>query len=114
MCYAKYTEARLKHDALEHRPHRAITPITIVNNSKEVLTIERINVPVPLLKLYSSKDHQLWTQPLTVTHESNRQTVEVRLEKEPPIEGGISIELSQPRVDAGKQTLIRGITSLFS
>lgn len=114
MCYAKYTDARLQHDALEHRPHRAITPITIINRSRKALVIERINVPVPLLNLYNDNAQRLWSQSLTIVRETDKATVEVRLDKTSPPEIGETIEVSPPRVVSEKQTLIRSLASLFA
>lgn len=115
ICYAKYTDARLPHEVLQHRAHRAITPITIINRNKRALVIERINVPVPLLKLYSNDADQLWTQPLIITRESDKATVvKVRMAKKPPAATGKMIEVAPPRIASEKPILIRSITSLFA
>lgn len=114
LCYAKYTDARLQLSLLERRSHRAITPICIQNNQNEVLKIERLNVPVPLLSLYRDAQGQLWTDTLTLTSEHDDDTVELHLEKQAPKEADNAIFLNKPRLDSEKNRFVRAIGSLFS
>lgn len=114
ICYAKYTAARIQLDNLERRPHRAITPITVINNHDKPLTIERINVPVTLLHLYSDENQQLWTTGISVHIERHSDNVELHLDKHAPIEALSSILINGPRVNTEQSILIRSISSLFA
>lgn len=114
LCYAKYTDARLRLELLQQRPHRAITPVFIHNKQKEAIVIERLSVPVPLLGLYQDSDHQLWTNTLKVTRKEDSDMVELLLEKTPPIEAKDASAVSPPRVISEKNILIRTISNLFA
>ncbi|MDG1752832.1 MAG: hypothetical protein P8I03_14425 [Thalassotalea sp.] len=71
LCYAKYTSAKTNLEDLELRPHRAITPITVINNHHEALVINRINVPVNYLHLYNDENNQLWTSSISIEKEND-------------------------------------------
>jgi hypothetical protein len=81
LCYAKYTDARLIYDNIEHHAHRAVTPIKIINRHEQAFTIESINVPIPLLNLYQSQLNYLWTQPLTIVRESDDSNIETEIKE---------------------------------
>ncbi|TCS42524.1 hypothetical protein BCF53_103185 [Reinekea marinisedimentorum] len=112
ICYAKYTDARLQLNALERAPYRAITPICVSNQHSEVLVIDRFNVPVPLLGLFSDESHHLWTEVVNIIRGED-DDAELEISKEAPIEAGKSIRVSEPRVLSEKRTFIRRISSLF-
>jgi len=114
ICYAKYTAARIELSNIEKRPHRAITPITVINNHDQSLTIERINVPVTLLHLYADEEQQLWTTGISVHRGSHVDNVELHLDKHAPVEALSSTLISNPRVASGQSILIRSISSLFA
>jgi hypothetical protein len=114
ICYAKYTAARVQLDNIEQRPHRAITPITVINNHDKPLVIERINVPVTLLHLFSDGEQQLWTTGISVHRERHTDNVELHLDKHAPVEALSSTLINGPRVKSEQSILIRSISSLFA
>lgn len=68
LCYSKYTDAKITLDNIQKRAHRAITTISISNEHDELLAIERISLPTPLLDLYVDSNNQLWTDKVSLTH----------------------------------------------
>lgn len=112
--YAKYTDARLQLDALEQCQHRAITPVSIINNHEQTLVIERLNLPVPLLNLYSDCNNQFWTEKLTVSRDANDEIVELKFGEGGPLEASQPIHVSAPRIIKEQNALIRSINSLFA
>lgn len=114
ICYAKYTAARIQLENLEKRPHRAITPISVINNHDKPLTIERINVPVTLLHLYADEQYQLWTTGISVNRQSHIDNVELHLDKQAPSEAMQPTLVNSPRVETEQSTIIRSISSLFA
>ena len=114
LCYAKHTDARLQLDLLERRAHRAITPITVINNSGKALLIERLSLPVPMLRLYADEYGQLWTDAITVTREVEDEATALTLDKKPPTEASKAKLISEPRVEVSKNRLIRSLSSLFA
>lgn len=111
ICYAKYTDARIQLNALERAPHRAITPICVFNQHDDVLTIDRFNVPVPLLGMFIDDSYQLWTEVVNIIR--GEDNAELEISKEPPVEAGNSVRVSEPRIPSEKRTFIRRISSLF-
>ncbi len=114
ICYAKYTAARIQLDNIEKRPHRAITPISVINNHDKPLTIERINVPVTLLNLYADEENQLWTTSISVHRDRHSDNVELHLDKDAPIEAEQATLINGPRIETEQSILIRSISSLFA
>jgi hypothetical protein len=113
LCYAKYTSAKTQLDDLELHSHRATTSIMVVNSHNKALTINRVNVPVNYLHLYSDVKNQLWTSRITIEIESESADVELIIEK------GFSSEfepltfISKPRLSSEHGKLIRRISNLF-
>lgn len=65
MCYFCLTRARTTQSGMPTYPHRATTPIRVVNNSSEMLRIERLRVPTPMLALYENERGEFVTESLT-------------------------------------------------
>lgn len=114
LCYAKYTDARVELEALERRVYRAITPVEVINNGEEPLVIERFNLPVPMLSLFSDASGTLWTQTLVVKRELDDSETEITIDKRAPAEAGSAILISQPRIAVSRGRLIRSLSSLFA
>lgn len=111
--YAKYTDARLDLTLLEQRQHRAVTPVRVVNKAQDVLTFERINIPVPLLTLYSGADAQLWTNQLTLTRNDDKD-IEVDIAQTAPFDHLDPTPINTPRLPSERRTLMRNLSSLFA
>ena len=114
LCYAKYTDARLGLRMMERRPHRAITAIKIINRHQDTLMIERLNLPVTLLNLYSDQYGQLWTQSCTITRDADYDAAELDLAKHAPTEAIGATHINSPRINNEKPTLIKSLSSLFA
>ncbi|TYK64244.1 hypothetical protein [Colwellia echini] len=113
LCYAKYTTAKTDIDELDLHPHRATTSIMLINNHNKALTINRINVPVNYLHLYSDSKNQLWTSRLTIEVKDDSADVELIIEKKFPSDFDALTFISKPRVLSEHGKLIRRISNLF-
>lgn len=113
MCYSKHTDARLNLALIERRSHRAITPVNVINDSNQPLLIDRFNLPVPMLNLFSDSAGYLWTEALTVTRESDEEVV-LTLDKKAPSEADNAQRVAAPRIEVSKHRLIRSLSSLFA
>lgn len=115
LCYSKYTEAKVTLDNIQKRSHRAITTINISNEHDEVLTIERISLPAPFLKLYVDATHQFWTDKVCLIHhlDGDRPSFDI---KSLTIESEITdlTLISPAREIADKSTFMRSIRSLVA
>lgn len=113
ICYAKYTSARTRLEDLVMRSHRATTPITVKNNHNKAFTINRLNVPVNFLSLYSDMEHNLWTSGISIERNHDSAHVEVHIESSDLNESSENIQISDPRKASDQGKLIRRISNLF-
>lgn len=113
ICYATKVTARTDLSDLPTRPFRAITPVSLHNAGKDVMPVERINVPVPVLGVYASATGALWTQPLKVEHDGHNRSPIIQITNEMPADAGSLEMLSPPRVGAQGHALIRIFDNLF-
>lgn len=113
IAYAGRTQGRLHLEDLPFRPHRAVTPVLIRNLAEESLLLERINVPVPYLSLFSAADGGLWTQGLTLEREAEKGLAVIYLDKDPPRQAPDARPVCGPRERAEQNLLKRTFGALF-
>jgi len=113
-CYASTTHCRLNFEDLPRRSHRAITPVLIRNKSKTTLLLERLNLPIPLLPLYTSSIGQLWTPLITLTREKDGDMAELKIDDKPPTETDITEKISDARDKTNTNVLFRAFNTVFS
>lgn len=113
LCYASSTQGRLHLEELPHRPHRAVTPVSIVNHSAEPLLLERLSLPVPFLSLYSAEDGTLWTNGVTMRREHDTDIAEITVSEAPPPTEYTTHRLTGPRRKAEKNMLMRAFGALL-
>ncbi len=114
LCYADKTHARFSKDELPKRPHRAITPVHIHNSSRQLLSLNKLSIPVPYLAVYSSADGNLWTDPISLQHESAAGLTRFKTGQLSTAELGSMTQLSPPRAAPDKHNLIRAFTHMFT
>jgi len=114
LCYATTTHCRLNLKDLPQRPHRAITPVVIRNQADTTLSVERLNVPAPLLPLYAASNGRLWTPKVTLIREEDGDMAELKFDDTPPQEAQQAIQLNQPRKTTSEGMLIRAFSAVFS
>lgn len=76
LCYATTTKARTRLNLLHPVPHRAITPVELVNDGADTLHVEQLRIPVTALSLHESEG-QLWTDGIRYTRSMGRSAAEV-------------------------------------
>lgn len=113
LCYASRALGRLELSTLELEPHRAATPIIIQNNVDELLTLERLRVPVQYLNLYRGDNATLWTQSITLERRESGDFAELRIGKTAPREAGRSERLAAARFHADQNLVVRAFSKLF-
>jgi hypothetical protein len=89
-CYACQTHARLSMAGVTANPYKAITPITISNETTKALTLDRINLPVHHLSLYqqnsSANQQRYWTSAISMTNLDNSPDIEIKVSHDAPEE----------------------------
>ncbi|MFU8831544.1 MAG: hypothetical protein ACNA7J_05235 [Wenzhouxiangella sp.] len=113
LCYAGRTHARHNPSELPRRPHRAITPLTILNKASTPLPLEKFSLPVPMLALYGDVDGMLWTQAVTLTREGQTDLASVQIDSRPPDAAKGLTRLAPPRQEPGRSGLVRAFSLLF-
>ncbi len=110
LCYATRTAGRLQLENLPRRFHRAVTPLRIKNTGTDALALERVQLPVEYLALYTTPTHRLWSQAVTMTRSEGHQGAGVQIRNGPPPDAKGAELLQEPR-----KTDKRGLfTSTFS
>ena len=114
LCYASATHCRLNLDELPPQAHRAITPVLIRNNADTVLVVERLNLPAPLLPLYTDAANQLWTPKITLIRERDGDLAQLKIDDKAPDAASQAEQISSPRNDATDNALFRAFNTVFS
>jgi hypothetical protein len=114
LCYASSTHCRINLAELPQRVHRAITPVLIRNQADTTLTVERLNLPAPLLSIYACADGQLWTPRVTLTRGKHGDMAELKIDDKPPAEIKSPELLRAPRNTTNVGALIRAFNAVFN
>jgi len=113
LCYAGRTHARHKLADLPQRPHRAISPMTIRNETDKPVPLEKISLPVPMLSLYGADDGSLWTQRVTLTLEGGTEQARVKIDSDLPEVARTLERLAGPRMEGGRSGMTWALNLLL-
>lgn len=113
LCYAGRTHAWIRLGDLPQRPHRAITPLEIRNDSSSPLPLEKISLPVPMLSLYGGDNGSLWTQRVSLTREGQSDLATVKIESRLPEAETELSRLAGPREEGSRSGMTRAFSLLF-
>lgn len=113
VCYASHTFARLVLEALPIRPWRAITPVRIINHSREPLLLERFSLPSPMLALYRNTQGQLWTPSINVDSEGDLRNAKMTIADRAPGQAGACSMICEARTEPERGGLNKAFGLLF-
>ncbi len=85
LCYSSRSHARMHLENLPLRAQRTVTAVRIQNADTSPFTLERLNIPVPCLSLFTTKDGGLWTEEVTVVREKGGQSVSLHIAEKPAL-----------------------------
>lgn len=97
LCYFSFTRARTTSMEGVSYPHRATTPVTVLNKGSGLLKIERLRVPSPLLGLYVNEAGQMVTDALVYRLDSDGSEDEASVKIESAARKEGYRRLCQPR-----------------
>ena len=112
-CYALRSNARLNPEKLPLLKHRAVTQLRLENTTPDIVSLERLTLPVQNLALYVDAKGYCWSQSLTVMLTNGGSSVEVDFGKGPPAELHEPKQVAEPRVRAQRNILLRARNALF-
>ena len=113
LAYAARTQARIELREDHFNPYRALSKITVRNDSAESLLIERIKLPTRSLALFVDQAGTLWTPSILVEQSRDQRLSRVRLEEGSPQEAGTVEELAPARDPESKNYLVRAWGALI-
>lgn len=111
LCHTLQTRARRKLDDRDIRPHRAVCPMIVQNESAAQLDLERLSLHVEHLSVYDSPK-QLWTNGVNVRFRGDEQIAQVAFDEQPPTYETVGARLSEPRIIPGRSLLKRTFGSI--
>jgi len=114
LCYADKTQARHSKEELPVRAHKAVTPVTVKNNSGRMMSIEKLSLPIPYLSLYGLADGSLWTDMVHIDHQDDTDLSPLSTHKQFPKGSGDIVLLAKPRLHFEKHGLFRAFSGLFT
>ena len=114
VAYALKTHARTELEKLPKRCYRLTTPLSVTNGGKAPLLLDRINIPVPHLSVYTAEDGSLWSESVSLASSEDVALASMRIGKGAPREVAGAQRLSQPRESSEPSLLVRAFTTLFS
>ncbi len=114
LCYSTRTRAALDAANLPLLARSAVTPVRIQNRASTALPVERLNIPVPYLSLYSSESGVLWTQRVTLVRDEDGDMAQLKIQDGPPPAAPGASLVAGPRTTAGQARLIRAFSSLWN
>ena len=108
LCYAGQIHCSTDLEDLPRDSTRVISPVSIVNRSKETLLLEELKVPLPYLSIYIDNQNHLWTEQLNVIQEDQNEMTTTSAKGSPkPIE---EIQVTHPP----RLVLKPGLKGLFT
>ncbi|WP_342807616.1 DUF432 domain-containing protein [Alteromonas sp. M12] len=114
LCYSKYTDAKMDIKRLEKRSHRATTMVTIKNAQEKPLTIDKLNLPVPALKLYVNQDGEFWTDQVSIMQRLEHTKSVSHVRHSPPDKIQLMELVSESRELSKKSSFLSSIASLIN
>ncbi|MBA1148205.1 hypothetical protein H0Z60_14210 [Ectothiorhodospiraceae bacterium WFHF3C12] len=113
LCYAVRTRCRLSLEDTDRSPARAVIPLRIRNDAGDVLALERVSVPAPLLSLYRDAGGRFWTEAVDMRRVERDASAEVTPQAGPPQEAGEARRVEGPRRASGRSSVMRAFGVLF-
>lgn len=113
LCYSISTRARSRIEERSTRPHQAVTPVLIHNDTSEPLIIDRLSLPTPHLALYADRGAELWTQAVRLRSRPGQPTADLELGSGAPEQAVDPEPVSGPRCGDGQALVVRAWSSLF-
>jgi hypothetical protein len=114
LCYASTTQARLYLTELPQRPHRAISQVSIQNQSEKPLLLSQISLPTPYLSLFDTGQGGLWTEAITLSNDDHSDLAKVTFSESPRHPYAHTKKITPAREKKDRNMLLNSFSTLFS
>lgn len=111
--YSLGTQARSQAEEVPIRSHRAVTPVILENQADDLLLLDRMNLPVPYLSIYSSSENHLWTETVTLRRSTDSALAALDVRRGAPRVAQGAKRVSEPRRAPEKNLLVRAFSGLL-
>ncbi|MDX1384936.1 MAG: hypothetical protein R3190_14885 [Thermoanaerobaculia bacterium] len=111
--YSLGTQARSMVEEVPIRSHRAVTPVVVENRAEDLLLLDRMNLPVPYLSIYSSAESHLWTETVTLRHSADSALAALDVRRGAPRVAQGAKRVGEPRRTPEKNLLVRAFGGLL-
>lgn len=113
LCYASNTHGRLYLSDLPLRPHRAISPVKINNQTNKPLLLTQLSLPTPYLSLFDTDGGGLWTEAITLLNDDNSDLAKVSFADSPPLPHAAARKIVDARQKKETNMLFHTFSTLF-
>jgi len=110
--YANRMHCRQDLSELPFRPHRAISPIAVRNRSRQILSLERVAINLPLLSLFAGSSGRVWTEAIELSLLDDNE-LESSIASGPPPEALAGRDLSPSRRKKDNGSFGSALASIF-
>jgi len=113
LCYASTTHGRLYLNDLQLRPHRAISPVTINNQTDKPLLLTQLSLPTPYLSLFDTDGGGLWTEAITLLNDDDSDLAKVSFADSPSLPHAAARQIVKARKKKESNMLLHTFSTLF-
>ncbi len=113
LAYAIRTASRLDLADVPRRPHRAITKLTVINEGRDQLPVDRLKVPVTGLAIYADGSGGLWTDHVTLERRLQPGEAAASVSAGPGVADVQAHRIAEPRVATGSRFTLNAFGRLF-
>ncbi len=113
LCYASRTHARMNLHKVEMNPARVPTVVHLKNLTDEPMEMDKVNLPIPHLSLYRTKDGMFWSQSVSATWGKDEERAVVQLMTGPPAEAENAEPFAGPRATDIPNIMVRAVMKLL-
>lgn len=115
LCVSEETGGRLQLRGDAERLDRIITPVTVINDGADALTITRLNIPAPSLPVFLEEDSGLlWTPEVTIKREKELDTAKLTVADTAPHQVASASLAGLPRVESKRSRVELALDLLFA
>jgi len=112
LCYSTKSSAPSVFSEVKQYKHRALTALELINDGDQLLTIDRLSLPLNILSLYHSETNGYWTESVRYRMQPETGETTIVAAKRPPEELG-DVQIVSNARDTNKVNRFRTAMNLI-
>ncbi len=113
LCYASPNHCSPRLEEITMDESRVLTPILIINRSKEYLLLNELRIPLPFLSIYSDPLNYLWTEQVSIYYEGDTHPSSTIVTKPHKLLKALTL-ITPPRLGSKSRTKLKNLLNPFS